>query len=1225
MSWREASRLKHVLRGFAVLFSVLVVAMIGLVLSAPLWINEAAVKSEIAGQIARATGDSVELDRLQLHYLPLPSVVVSSLKFSRPGLASLRAESAAVSLDLWALLSGRVQPRVVNLSGAHITIRVPFDGQGTQPGIAPPSLEVADRRLRELVRQVTTALPNLQATIEDDRVDVLFGDRPPLLLQAVGARVRVLAESMEGEITCSSNLWEKLFLSFGLSGMDLGGAGHAEVIGLQTSRLNALLGLAAESPSADAAIIGRIDWRMQGLGNLTADLIASSPQVTLMRGTNWHALEDVSIAAGFQSRGRALEASVHRLYLGSPHLMLSANLARNESGIYTLEGDATGVDLNALLAAARDIAPEMPWFARPPFAIRGGTIAVLRIGSDADSPSELLRPDRLRLEAVLEGVGIDLADKGVQIRDIGSRFSFERGELRVQSLAARVGKSVLLNARLATDLMTEPLTLDAEAELAVDLAESLVLARQILPEAELRSRLDDLEQIEGNAVVRLALKGGMKAPLLRADISEMKFIARHRAVPLPIKVSTGRAAYTGETVSLNAVNGHIGESSFTGLAASLGVRPPYRFSVSHERATLSLAELLPLAAAVPELGRTLGPVKRVSGTIELSGSQARGSLQTPDDLLYLISATPRSLVVFAPDIGPELTLDGGAVELSRLEIDIKNIGVAVKDAAISVSAHAVDYRRRWIDLHATANGKLGADALAWIYHAAKVPAALQMRAPIEVADADVTLRDLDDLTFKGRFSIADKAVIAIEGRRSRNTVEIGRVTVKDARSDASFGGKLANGNAEGWFKGLLVGETLTHAFDKPAFAIGDLRGDLSVKMNLARIKDATARGHLQGSAISVGQGLPIPLEVEKFMLEADSGKVVIRQAEVSSGESRIALTGSIERRDNKFVVDADLRSERIVLPELPMAAETTDKRPSDAFDLSKLPVEGRIGVKVQSLEFGRFTIAPLIAGATLAPAKFDLDLDEAAICGVNLAGGLTGEKADIRVHASLKSRDAELDRAITCLTGEHLQASGRIDLDAQFTTQGTLDTVRKNLRGTFSVTARNGNIKKLDALNKIFGVLNLTEELRGKDLEISAAGLPYRTMSARGALDRELIHFEEAVLDAPTVNIVAAGNIAIDTENLAVDVLVAPLQTVNYVTEHVPFLTKIFGGAALAVPVRVTGTLKNPIVVPLGPGAVARRFTEVIGNVLKLPVDAIRIVTPGAASKGESPAGKDQK
>src|SRR6185436_8568649 len=204
--------------------------------------------------------------------------------------------------------------------------------------------------------------------------------------------------------------------------------------------------------------------------------------------------------------------------------------------------------------------------------------------------------------------------------------------------------------------------------------------RQILPEAELRSRLDDLEQIEGSAVVRLALNGGMKAPLLRADVSEMKFIARHRAAPLPLQVSTGRAAYTGDAVSLNGVNGHIGESSFTGLTGSLGVRPPYRFSVSHERAALSLRELLPWAASVPELGKALGAVKSVSGTIVLSASRARGSLQSPDDLQYRITATPRDLMVFAPDIGPELKLDGGILELSPLEVDIKDVGVAVKDA-----------------------------------------------------------------------------------------------------------------------------------------------------------------------------------------------------------------------------------------------------------------------------------------------------------------------------------------------------------------------------------------------------------------------------------------------------------------------------------------------------------------------------------------------------------------
>ncbi len=890
--------LKRLLRWAGFVLSALVVAVLCVVLSAPLWINEAAVKSEIAGLASRATGDIVELDRLQLDYFPLPGVVISRPKYSVPGLAEFQAESAAVTIDLWALLSGRVQPRVVNLSGARVTVRLPAGAPGA-PGEEPLSLETADLRLRQVIGQITAAMPLLQATIEDARVELLVGDRPPLVLKAVDASVSVSDGSIDVEFACTSNLWEKLALEFTLSGADLVGAGRVNVVGLQTNALQSLLGIASDSPIVEAEFIGRLDWRMQGLRNISADLIASAAQVTLRRGTNLHAFSGMVLAAGFQLRGRALEANLHRLYLRSPHLMLSGKLARNESGAYTLEGEAMGIDLDELVATAREIAPENPWIAQPPFEIRGGTIAALRIGSHADSPSELLRLDRLQLEAALEGVGIDLAPKDILIRDVDCRFSIERGELRVQHLTARLGQSVLRNARLATSILNEPLVLNAEAELALDLAETLALAKQLLPAAKFQSQLNDLEQVKGRAVVRLAMEGSLKAPQLRVDVPEMNFVARHRAVPMPIRISKGQGGYSGDAASLQAVDGYIGESSFTGLKASFSLRPPYRFNVRHDRAALSAAELFRWAASLPDLGKALAFIKRVSGTIELSGSHAQGSLQKLEDLQFRILATPRGLVVFAPDIGPELTLDSGMVELSQREVDIKGVGVAFADAALSVSGHAPDYLKRPADVDVTASGTLAADALAWIYGATKTPRALQMRAPIEVADAAVRMRGLDDVSFKAGFSIAGGPVLGVEGRRAAKILEIGKVSVKDSDSDASFGGKLADGNAAGWFKGRLSGKTLQHAFVDPAFAMGELRGDLAVKVDFARIAEATVQGHLEGSAISVRQGLPIPIEVEKFALEADNGKVVVKQADVSSGESRIALTGTIERRDSQ--------------------------------------------------------------------------------------------------------------------------------------------------------------------------------------------------------------------------------------------------------------------------------------------------------------------------------------
>ncbi len=279
-------------------------------------------------------------------------------------------------------------------------------------------------------------------------------------------------------------------------------------------------------------------------------------------------------------------------------------------------------------------------------------------------------------------------------------------------------------------------------------------------------------------------------------------------------------------------------------------------------------------------------------------------------------------------------------------------------------------------------------------------------------------------------------------------------------------------------------------------------------------------------------------------------------------------------------------------------------------------------MNVQKVEFGTRQIAPLVASAAWVDAKVDLGITNAAVCGISLAGAATGKIDAVQVTGTLRARDAPLAGSIACLTGEHIQASGQVDLDAQFAAQGALATLIEDVSGTFSITARDGNLQKAAALNRVFELLNVTEAVREKKLEIGAGGLPYRTISVRGSREGKVIRIEELTLDAPTVQIVAAGQIDTDTGKLSFDAVVAPLQTANYILEHIPLLNKIFGGSVLAVPVQVSGTVTDPIVVPLGPGAVAKRLTGIIGNVLKLPADAITVISPGTESQGNSPPDK---
>src|SRR4026209_2221745 len=115
---------RRILIGGLAVASVLLLAAIGALLSAPLWINTSAVKNEIAALVFRATGDVVQLDRLRLRMFPTVSVEIARPRYSAAGLGDIPAESAAIDLDLWRLISGRVQPRGIRLSGAQATVHL---------------------------------------------------------------------------------------------------------------------------------------------------------------------------------------------------------------------------------------------------------------------------------------------------------------------------------------------------------------------------------------------------------------------------------------------------------------------------------------------------------------------------------------------------------------------------------------------------------------------------------------------------------------------------------------------------------------------------------------------------------------------------------------------------------------------------------------------------------------------------------------------------------------------------------------------------------------------------------------------------------------------------------------------------------------------------------------------------------------------------------------------
>jgi hypothetical protein len=115
------------------------------------------------------------------------------------------------------------------------------------------------------------------------------------------------------------------------------------------------------------------------------------------------------------------------------------------------------------------------------------------------------------------------------------------------------------------------------------------------------------------------------------------------------------------------------------------------------------------------------------------------------------------------------------------------------------------------------------------------------------------------------------------------------------------------------------------------------------------------------------------------------------------------------------------------------------------------------------------------------------------------------------------------------------------------------------------------------------------------------SGFPYRSMTAKGYFKDGNFVLEEGFFDSSAVRLAAHGDIALQGAGSSLTVLVGLLTNVDRVTGAIPIVGYVFGGSMTALPVSVTGDIRDPLVVPLGPRAITDSLLGIFERTLKLP------------------------
>jgi hypothetical protein len=531
---------------------------------------------------------------------------------------------------------------------------------------------------------------------------------------------------------------------------------------------------------------------------------------------------------------------------------------------------------------------------------------------------------------------------------------------------------------------------------------------------------------------------------------------------------------------------------------------------------------------------------------------------------------------------------------------------------------------------------VGEKVLAWIWQLAKAPPHLELKAPIRVAARRVTWgpdRALD-VQATARFDAGPG--LAVELGWTPKSLDIRRITIKDARSDATIAVRTEGRLLEGKFTGTLHSTSIAAMLRNAQVPAGGATGDLRFAYDRDNPRRTTAEGHLKGEALDLAWLLRRPVKIDRIDLATDESTLRIREAAVDWAGQKATIRGEIIRSASGPIIDAQLDSPGVILDTLlaredktaggkPPAAEGRLKQaPDDKGEMSRLwppPVTGRVAVRSEFVQYGRHKVTPVVATLVLEEQRAHLDLTQAQLCGISLPLAIEATPKGISASAQITAQKQPLQEAARCLADQHMLITGDFDLRADLSTEGKAEDLVRNLKGKVRADMREGRVMKFALLGNILSMQNIAALLEKEGPRLDDTGFPYRSVTVAGHFREGRFIVDESAFRSDAVGLAANGWISLLDYETRLSVLVAPFGRVDQLVRKVPILGYVIGGTFTSVPVGVSGDIRNPLVVPLGPGAITSELVGIFERTLKLPARLIDLPS-GGREQAPAPDGK---
>src|SRR5574341_816404 len=660
-----------------------------------------------------------------------------------------------------------------------------------------------------------------------------------------------------------------------------------------------------------------------------------------------------------------------------------------------------------------------------------------------------------RADVALDALALD---KDIPAADVRAKLRTDANSAIECDFDARLGAVATAKGKLFLPAGKPP-QLAADID-GVDVAQAIAIARAKAP------GLDVIESAEGRLSAKVDFTLG-KPWQLGLDVVNSDAAVKLAPLPWKISAQAGRVTINPESLHVSGARGSVGASTFADVAAQVDFGKSARLSSASGNATLVLEQWFPwLQTKVP-----LKDITALSGRVDVALSRLALRFDDPKRIDFDATATPRTVSAALKMLPAAVSADGGLVRVSPKAARLEKVDGAMLDARTAVSG-TVGIEKPAIEL-ALADGFAGEKLARWALERGQVPARLEPKTPLRFAAQRIAWTPKGGLQADARVDFDRGPALGVALALQPEVLELRRVAIKDAGSDAVASATVAGGLIQACFSGTLQGRSIAAMLRQPPpSGSGSVRGELRATIDQKQPQRTLAEGKLVVEALDLTWLAGRKVVIERADMTAEPAGMRIIEARFGVEDQFFDVRGESKRTDAGPVVEGRIESAGVMLDRLlPPVDPNAPKK--EASPIWPLPVTGKIELDTGFVQYKEYRIEPFAGILTLEHERARLEVQQARMCGVSFPMEVEAHPEETIAEAHIQMKNEPLERTVQCLTGGGVQLTGNADLTAELRVQGRRPHLLRSLTGTAQTVVRDGRVQKFAFLGNILSYRGL--------------------------------------------------------------------------------------------------------------------------------------------------------